>query len=59
MGNGMGLWAQLYSRLKKYKTLREVSPPTSYVMSRCHIKVNLDLCALYKNKGDSRLETVP
>ena len=55
MGNGMGLWAQLYSRLKKYKTLRKVSPPTSYVMSRCHVKVNLDLCALYKNKGDSRL----
>ena len=54
MGNGMGVWAQLCSRLI-YKTLRKVSPPTSYVMSRYHIKVNLDLCALYKNKGDSRL----
>lgn len=51
---GWGCWLS-HTVDFKYKTFRKTSPPTSYGVSRCHIKVNLDICVLHKNKGDSGL----
>lgn len=49
MGWGEGFWLSCMLD-KKYKTFRTMSSPTSYGASRCHIKVNLDICSLHRIK---------